>query len=222
VSAAKEAIRHAVILAHPDRHSFNAAIAATYCDTVREQGQEVVLRDLYRMRFNPVLKRQERPGTAKFRISPDVAAEFDAVRGCHIFTFIYPIWFGMPPAMMKGYVDRVIGSGVTARQVEARTGEGLLSAAHLFCITTSGAEQAWLDEQGQIDALRKLSARYLFHAFAMRSAQSMHIGGIVEGLPRASADAHLGDVGARARRICAQLASEHHGAAAPSTIWDGS
>ncbi|RYE40875.1 MAG: NAD(P)H dehydrogenase, partial [Hyphomicrobiales bacterium] len=157
----RQPIRHAVILTHPDQHSFNAAVAATYCDTVRKSGQEYVLRDLYRMRFDPVLKNEERPGNAGFRVSGDVQAELEALRGCAISTFIHPIWFGMPPAMMKGYVDRVIGSGVSADQIQAGQGEGLLSGAHLFCITTSGAHEAWLDEQGQRLALRELSSTYL-------------------------------------------------------------
>lgn len=220
-AVADEAIRHAVILAHPGEHSFNAAIAQTYCGEVRANGQEAVLRDLYRLRFDPLLKDDERPGTPNFHVSADVQAEIDVLSGCHAFTFIYPVWFGMPPAMMKGYIDRVIGSGVTARQVQESHGKGLLSAAHLICLTTSGACEAWLDEQGQMEALRQLSSRYLFRAFAMKSAQTMHIGGIDPGMSQRSADMHLHAVRERARRICAKLLAEQRGMMIPS-IGDGS
>jgi NAD(P)H dehydrogenase (quinone) len=215
-------IRHAVILTHPDRHSFNAAIASAYCDTVRESGQEVVLRDLYRMRFNPVLRKHERPGRPGFRVSPDVAQELEILDGCDVFVFVYPIWFGMPPAMTKGYIDRVIGSGVTAHQVRERQGKGPLNAAYLLCITTSGTEAAWLDEQGHLQAQRDLSSRYLFRAFAMKSAQMMHIGDIGEGLSQRVIDQHLDEVRQKARDMCAKLHAERHDIAPLATIGDGS
>lgn len=215
-------IRHAVIFAHPGEDSFTAAVVTAYAEAVEANGQEVVVRDLYRMGFDPVLKESERPGTADFRLSADVRAELDQLRGAQIFTFVYPIWFGLPPAMMKGYIDRVIGSGVTARAITAKQGEGLLNDAHLLSITLSGADEAWLDEQGQQDALRHLSGRYLFHAFAMRSAETMHIGAIASGLSPRTADMHLHAVRERARRTCAKLYAERHGMALPTGIGDGS
>lgn len=105
--------RHVVILAHPDPQSFNAAVAHTYCEAVRECGQVAILRDLYAMKFDPVLKNEERPDRRGFEVAGDVGAELEAIEGCEVVAFIYPIWFGLPPAMMKGYVDRVIGAGVT-------------------------------------------------------------------------------------------------------------
>ncbi|WP_156405463.1 NAD(P)H-dependent oxidoreductase [Sphingomonas sp. Root710] len=222
MSSIDRPVRHAVILAHPDAHSFNAAIAQTYCDTVRDQGQEFVLRDLYRMGFDPVLREEEQPGAPGFHVSADVRAELEALEGSDIFTFIYPIWFGMPPAILKGYIDRVVGSGVTVSQIRKRHGQGLLSAAHLLCITTSGAPEAWLNEQGQVQALREISTRYLFRAFAMKSARTMHIGGIVEGLGKLFADRHLNDVREEARAVCARLYAERRGMAPLQTIGDGS
>ena len=99
--------------------------------------------------------------------------------------------------------------------------EGLLSGAHLLCITTSGAPEAWLDEQGQRDGLRQVSGRYLFHAFAMKSATTMHIGSIEPGLSERTADLHLRTVREQARKLCAKLFAEHHGMTIP-TVGDGS
>ncbi|MDR7256423.1 NAD(P)H dehydrogenase (quinone) [Sphingomonas sp. BE270] len=214
--------RHVVVLAHPDPTSFNAAVAQAYCDTVRECGQEAILRDLYAMNFDPVLRNDERPDRQQFQIAPDVRAELEAIDGCDVVAFIYPIWFGLPPAMMKGYVDRVIGAGVSPQQVQDRAGQGPLTAGHMISITTSGARDAWLDEQGQMESLRELSSRYLFRAFSMRSAHYLHIGAIVEGLAERFGDQHLSDVREKARKICAAVATERYGAAAPPTIFDGS
>lgn len=219
MSATDKAVRHAVIGRHQDRRSFNMAIGDAYGEAVEATGQKFVLRDLYRMRFNPALKGHQRPGSRHLELSSDVAAELEIVRGSNIVTFIYPIWFGMQPAMMKGYVARVIGSGVTPRQVEDGQGQGPLSSAQVLCLTTSGAREAWLEEQGQVEALRTLSSRYLFHAFSMKLAQTMQIGDIVEGPATRTVELHLHDVRERARKICAMLFAVHHSRSAPLGVW---
>lgn len=101
---------HVVILCHPEAHSFNAAVAARYCAAVEDCGQKAIVRDLYAMRFDPVLRSEERPGTRGFFQSPHVAYEMSMLAEADVIVFVYPIWFGLPPAMLKGYVDRVLGS----------------------------------------------------------------------------------------------------------------
>lgn len=92
----------------------------------------------------------------------------------------------------------------------------------MIVITTSGTREAWLDEQGQIDALREIGTRYLFRAFAMKSADYLHIGSIVEGLPQRFIDEHLMDVRERVRKVCARMAVERYGATPAPSIYDGS
>ena len=221
-SASPSGIRHAVVLAHPDPKSFNAAIATAYCEAVRQAGQEAVLRDLYRMGFDPVLKNEERPDRKGYRMSPDVRAERELLDGAQVFTLIFPIWFGMPPAMMTGYVDRVLGASVTARQIQEGSDTGLLGKGHLCTITTSGASEDWLDAQGQTQALRELSGTYLFRGFAMRSSETLHIGDVVEGATAAFIEANLDRVRRRARNICARVAQEIFGTPLPPETSDGS
>jgi hypothetical protein len=57
-----QTFKHAVIACHPDAKSFTLSVAERYAETVRKHGHEVVVRDLYRMRFNPVLGSRERKG----------------------------------------------------------------------------------------------------------------------------------------------------------------
>jgi NAD(P)H dehydrogenase (quinone) len=211
-----------VVLAHPDPESFNASVARTYCDTVRDCGQEVIVRDLYAMGFDPVLKDKERPHAGGITLSPDVQSEIDTIRGAEIYTLIYPIWFAMPPAMMKGYIDRVLGAGVTAREIQGRAGEGVLHGRHMLSITSSGTREVWLDEQGQLESLRSLTTRYLLNAFGMRSCEHLHIGGVVEGFSQRFGDQALYDVHERARKVCAMLAAQRHNASTMPSVADGS
>jgi NAD(P)H dehydrogenase (quinone) len=194
--------RHIIILAHPDPVSFNGAIAELYCRTVRGLGHEAMLRDLYGTGFDPVLKSHERPDKAGFSISEDVRREIEIISDADVYVLIYPIWFGMPPAMLKGYIDRVIGSGVTPAEIQHREAQGVVRGKRLLSIITSGAREIWLDEQGQIDALKDVMSRYLCHAFGIQYADHLQFGGVVEGFSGDFIAQDLLDVEIRAKRIC--------------------
>lgn len=205
--------RHAVILCHPDPASFNRAITDDYCAAVREAGQEVVVRDLDAIGFDPVLKAGERPTLSNIRISADVAHELSILRGCDLFVLIYPIWFGTPPALMKGYVERVLGSSVAPKSLRLRERAGFLAGKRLLSFTTSATRAPWLSEQGEWLALRHLFDRYLVDAFDMRADEHIHFAGIVAGLDPAVAAAHLARVRQQAKHSCALVAAERHRAA---------
>ena len=197
-----KAPRHVVILAHPDPASFNGAIAELYCRVVRGLGHEAILRDLYEIGFDPVLKNHERPGKAGFSISDDVRQELEIIRDADVYVLIYPIWFGMPPAMLKGYIDRVVGSGVTPAEIQHREAQGVFRGKRLLSVITSGAREIWLDEQGQIDALKDVMSRYLCHAFGIKYADQLQFGGVVEGFSADFIAQNLLDVENRARQVC--------------------
>lgn len=211
--------RHAVILCHPAPGSFNHAVAETYCATVRECGQEAVLRDLYAMRFDPVLRAEERPTVAGFVPSRDVVAEQDLIGGCNALVLIYPIWFGTPPAMLKGYVERVLGSGVDPRAVQRHASpRGLLGDARLISFTSSASSDAWLSEQGELQSLRTLFDRYLVHSFAMRDERHVHFPRIVPDLRERFVNENLTVVRQQARGFCGEFLIEHHRVARPVPV----
>jgi NAD(P)H dehydrogenase (quinone) len=206
--------RHAVILCHPDPKSFNRAIADTYCDTVHKIGHEAIVRDLYAMGFDPILKTNERPTVEGFRISTDVKNEIALLTGCEVFLLIYPIWFGTPPAMLKGYVERVFGSGITPRDVGARARKSFLAGKKLISFTTSAMSEPWLNEQGQWLSLRYLFDHYLTHAFGMQADEHVHFGNVTTGMPKLWADRHLYAVEQQAKAVCATVLTNRAGAAA--------
>lgn len=204
--------RHVVILAHPNAHSFNALVADAYCQAARAAGHEAIVRDLYAIGFDPVLKDGERPHHGGGGLAPDVRFERDAIRGGDVFVFVYPIWFGMPPAILKGYVDRVLGAGVTPRDMLAGSGTPLLRGQRLVSITSSGASKAWLNQQNQIVALRTVFEAYLAHAFGMKLCDHLHFGETVEGLSQDFIDPLLEQVAVLARGLCAAVEADLHGA----------
>ncbi len=209
--------RHVVVLAHPNPHSFNGLVADTYCEAVRRSGQEAIVRDLYAMGFDPLLRDEERPRIDGTTISADVQREHDAIRGSDVFVLVYPIWFGMPPAMMKGYIDRVLGAGVTADQVQHGGAVTLMKQQRLVSITSSGTSKTWLNQQDQINSLNNVFGRYLLHAFDMKSFEDIHFGEMIEGLSQDFIDPLVGQVEDLAVKTCLAVASDRTSAAVEVT-----
>ena len=197
-------IRHLVVLSHPRRGSFNHQIVETYRETVEALGQQVIVRDLYALRFDPILEIEGQV--------PDVRTmdDFEWIRRCDVLTFVYPIWFGLPPAMIKGYVDRVLGSGFKPSSGRHRANSPFLRGKRMLSITTSASTEAWLAEQGQLRSLRDGFDRYLATIFGLVSAERVHIDAIVPGLSPAYAAEQLQRVHEATRAICADALHAAH------------
>ena len=79
-----------------------------------------------------------------------------------------------------------------------------------------------MDELGQVESLRTIFSRYLFHAFDMKSCEHLHLGAIVEGSPKQFIEQCLEDVRQRARAICAMLSADLYADSEPPSVSDGS
>jgi len=99
-----------VILGHPKPGSFCHAIAGTAVDALRAAGHEVIYHDLYAERFDPLLSPDELPKEAL--LSPEIQNHCDEVRAAGGYVVVHPNWWGQPPAILKGWVDRVLRQGV--------------------------------------------------------------------------------------------------------------
>ena len=203
-------IRHLVVLGHPAAKSFNHAIATAYCEAVHECGQEAVVRDLYAMSFDPLLKAEERPGAAGFTPAEDVEAELGLLRDSAILTLVYPIWFGTPPAIIKGYVDRVLGAGFHARDLRLGVPHPVLHGKRLMQLTTSATTRPWLEEQGQWSGLRAAFDGYLATVFGLVKGEHVHFDAIVGDLDPRYADECLEWTRERTRAACSLLSRERH------------
>ena len=202
--------KHAVIVAHPDADSFTLSVARTYCTAVEAAGQSAVLRDLYRIGFDPVLKALDRPSDAPFAPAPDVTAELDLLAGSGVFVLVYPIWFGTPPAMLKGYIERVLGAGFSPHALHGHLGRPphpLLGGKQLLSFSSSGSTQQWLADQGAWVSLQTIFDGYLARAFWMDTPDHVHFESIHEGLGQAEVRGHLETVERRAGAMCRKLAA---------------
>ena len=207
-------MRHAIIIAHPNPDSLTCAVAAHYVEHVRALGQQAIVRDLYRMGFDPCLKAHEIPGPAGYRVAADILAERQALAEVDVFALVYPFWFNSPPAILKGYVERVFGMGFGYEPGLGGT-EPLLEGKRLISFTTSGAPEAWVRDTGALPALMAIFDRHISAMCGLQLVDHVHAGGIVPEMTaeaagevlagvRRALDAHFG---ALARRDPSELRS---------------
>lgn len=112
-----------VILAHPNRQSFNHAIAQTAIAQLRQNGHQVAFRDLYAEEFDPILPLGEIPKEAS--VSKEVERHCQEISSTDGIIIVHPNWWGQPPAILKGWVDRVIRPGIAYRFADGDQGEGV-------------------------------------------------------------------------------------------------
>lgn len=132
-----------VILAHPHEGSFNHAIAGAVTGTLEEEGHSVIFHDLYAERFDPVLPFDEIQRGA--RLPEVVQRHCDEIAQAEGIVFIHPNWWGMPPAILKGWIDRVLRPGAAYRFLDGDNGEGvpegLLKAKAALVFNTSNTPE---------------------------------------------------------------------------------
>ena len=131
-----------VILAHPSERSFNHAIAETIVEQLESNGHDVMYHDLYKEDFDPILNAAEIPNDADLPSTiSEHCGEISIVDGIVI---VHPNWWGQPPAILKGWVDRVIRPGVAYEFLDGDSGEGvpngLLQASTGLVFNTSNTE----------------------------------------------------------------------------------
>jgi putative NADPH-quinone reductase len=112
-----------IILGHPDNRSFNHAIADTCRKRLVENGHSVLFHDLYREGFNPITDVNEIPKQGK--IDNLIKTHCDNLKDSDGIVIIHPNWWGQPPAILKGWIDRVFRPGVAYEFEEGDSGEGL-------------------------------------------------------------------------------------------------
>ncbi|WP_410508408.1 NAD(P)H-dependent oxidoreductase [Methanosarcina hadiensis] len=112
-----------VILGHPNKDSFNHAIANTIVEALLKNGHDVVFHDLYKENFDPITTAQEiRKGASLEKVVEKHCNEISKAEGIVI---VHPNWWGQPPAILKGWVDRVLRPGVAYEFKEGDGGEGV-------------------------------------------------------------------------------------------------
>jgi putative NADPH-quinone reductase/1,4-dihydroxy-2-naphthoate octaprenyltransferase len=108
-----------IVNGHPRRDSLSDAFAQSYEERAAEAGVIVKLLNVRDLFFNPNVY----IGTGRYQfIEPDLQAAKDLILWANHVVFIYPTWWGTIPALLKGFLDRVLTAGFAFEEIEGGTG----------------------------------------------------------------------------------------------------
>jgi NAD(P)H dehydrogenase (quinone) len=160
-----------IVHAHPSPTSFNAALRDAAADEAVSQGHEVRISDLYASRFGAAggpedflapadperfhYQSEQRAAALAGGFAREIAEEQEKLRWADCLMLQFPIWWGGPPAILKGWIDRVCAYGV-AYADGTRFATGLFQGRRsLISVTTGGSERRFSQEgeYGEIDAV---------------------------------------------------------------------
>ncbi|MEL6219174.1 MAG: NAD(P)H-dependent oxidoreductase [Pseudomonadota bacterium] len=170
-------MRLLVIYCHPDPESFNAALCSRVVEAARAAGHEVDLLDLYAEEFDPVMSCSERRGYHTIGSNQvPVAAHIERVQAAEGLIFVYPTWWYGQPAMLKGWLDRVLVPGVAFAMPEPNVPiRPLLTHIKLIGVVTTLGSPWWLWTMLMGAPGRKILLRGL-RAICARGARTFWLG----------------------------------------------
>ena len=201
-------MRALVIYCHPRTGSFTEAVRDVVLGRLAAAGAEVRLRDLYAEGFDPVLSAPEHAGyedEAANRLP--VESHVADLEWCDTLIFVYPTWWYGLPAMIKGWLDRVMLPGVAFLMpdaVNATIRPGLAHVTRLGVFTTCGASW-WLTRMiGAPGRRTLLRGVRLLCAKGCRTVFAAHY--LMDSSTPESRARHLDKVAARMDRLIGQHA----------------
>jgi NAD(P)H dehydrogenase (quinone) len=148
-----------LISAHPDPRSFNASIITTIESSIEESGHEFTHTDLYRYGFDPVLTESELHSQM---VPKYVRLEQDKVLSADVIVLIFPIWWWGPPAILKGWMERVLRVDFAFRfDISKGRYVGMLSGRSAIIITTSGSDPKYYPFAWQRESHKEFAKEFL-------------------------------------------------------------
>jgi len=93
-----------IINGHPDKQSFCSALASNYKLGAEQSRAKCDVVNLIDLDFDPILKYGYRKRT---ELEPDLVRVWNLIKEADHLVFVYPIWWGTQPALLKGFIDRL-------------------------------------------------------------------------------------------------------------------
>ena len=153
-----------IVYAHPEPRSFGRALLDRSVLTLRSDGHQVVVSDLYAMGFQPVASgddfserrfpdalqydREQKQSSQRRTFSPDIQAELDKLQACDLLILQFPLWWFSVPAILKGWIDRVFVNGTVYGAGGMRFDNGGLKGRKAMLAFTTGCFPDMMEADG--------------------------------------------------------------------------
>lgn len=160
-----------IVLAHPEANSFSRAMVEVATANLKSQGHDVLISDLYAMKWDPVSGRSnfesvfndeyykqqdEEMFAASHRcFAPELKEEMDKLAWCDAIILQFPMWwFGMP-AILKGWIDRVFAMGFACGSGKVYENGVFRGKRAMLALTTGAPAESFAPggRNGELDAI---------------------------------------------------------------------
>ncbi|MEB3299257.1 MAG: NAD(P)H-dependent oxidoreductase [Candidatus Sericytochromatia bacterium] len=170
-------MKHLILYAHPNPASLSHAMKDLLVETYEAQGAEVVVRDLYAMGFDPVLKGSDFVAMKEGKLPEDITMEQSHITWADALTVVAPVWWTGLPAILKGYVDRVFLYGF-AYQYGAEGVEGLLKGKKVLLVSNHGTPIEVYQGNGMLSAMSQTQDDGMFRFCGMDVVDHLYFGAV--------------------------------------------
>lgn len=166
-------MHHLIIYTHPNLQSFNHSILEKCIQA--SQPHHVTVRDLYTLHFQPNLNWQELTQTFTNNYAKEIEQEHQYWRNADVITLIYPLWWMGFPAILKGYLDRVLSYNFAYTNGETES-IGLLSGKKMQQFVTLGNSIEKYQQKGFLDAFEHTMGNGLFNFCGIENVKMHYFG----------------------------------------------
>jgi NAD(P)H dehydrogenase (quinone) len=227
-----------IVLAHPDPGSFNAALCRSGAEALRAAGHEVTVSDLCAQGFDPVAGRHDFTGMAdpgRFNYQTEqahavrtggfveeIAREQALVAAADLLVLQFPLWWGGVPAILKGWIDRVLAFGF-AYVDGYRFEKGVFRGRRAMVSLTTGGIAARFGEGAVYGELERQVLWQVQHLTLEYMGYEVEPPFVAFGTPRigdAGRDGYVRDLSARLLAAAGRPVDRSKGVAAPSELID--
>jgi len=134
-----------VVHAHPNRDGFSRALRDAAVRGLESGGHIVDVVDLYQEGFAAAMSAEEQIAYESDEpiIDPQVRRSADLLTAAETVVFVYPTWWWGLPAILKGWLDRVLVPGVAFTLGDGRPKPALTNVRRLEAITTYGSSRSY-------------------------------------------------------------------------------
>ncbi|ACS99261.1 NAD(P)H-dependent oxidoreductase [Paenibacillus sp. JDR-2] len=168
-----------IIYTHPNHNSLSYSFLQKTIQGLQEntQVEEIQVLDLYAESFDPLLVFNENKRRRDMHADPELDKHRKQLLWAEKIVFVYPIWWGRPPAMLLGYIDRLFAANFAYRDNGKHLPGGLLKGKSVVCISTMKGPSLyplfWLN-----NAHKVLMRKALFSYVGIKKVKFFEFGGM--------------------------------------------
>ncbi|WP_020619342.1 NAD(P)H oxidoreductase [Paenibacillus daejeonensis] len=167
-----------IVVSHPRKDSLTFQATERFAQGLTEAGHSYEILDLHGIGFDPVLQGVDEPDMAALEqtFSPAVETEIQRLKEHDALAFVFPLWWWHLPAMLKGYVDRVLNNGFAY-------GSNHLHHKHLLWLSLAGVTEAQMEKRNYGETIQHLLNVGIADYCGIRNSRVEFLYGTVEAEP---------------------------------------